>query len=130
MDRLWLPVRWYFPQALQIKLLLSILVKGGWYSLDEKGLSWAETMLGLLIIFMLFGTLMPTMQKMHQTLDDKQLRVTAYETLHEAARTIKGTGSSEGARTINNVVFSWSYDTDLCVVYKNYRSMMETVCIE
>lgn len=87
-------------------------------------------MLGLLIIFMLFGTLMPTMQKMHHTLEDKQLRVTAYETLHEAARMIKGGGLAEGERTVNNVVFSWRYNTDLCVVYKNYRSLTETICLE
>ncbi|QHJ71468.1 hypothetical protein [Planococcus halotolerans] len=87
-------------------------------------------MLGLLIIFILFGTLMPTMQKMHQTLDDKQLRVTAYETLYEAARIIKRNGSAEGERTVNDVVFSWRYSTNLCVVYRNYRSTMETVCIE
>lgn len=112
------------------KRLSSILAKGGWYSLDEKGLSWAETMLSLLIIFMLFGTLLPTMQKMQGTLDDKQLRATAYETMHEAAKTIKANGLPAGKRTVNNVLFTWEYGSDLCVAYKNYRSLPVTVCVE
>lgn len=87
-------------------------------------------MLSLLIIFMLFGTLMPTMQKMQQTLDDKQLRATAFETLHEAAKTIKAYGAIQGERTVNGVVFSWDYHSKLCVQYKNYRSSQEIICLE
>lgn len=87
-------------------------------------------MLSLLIIFMLFGTLLPTMQKMHQTLDDKKLRSTAYETLHEATKVMSVNGSTRGERTVNQVVFSWQYDSDLCVTYNNYRSLTEIVCIE
>lgn len=87
-------------------------------------------MLSLLIIFMLFGTLMPTMQKMQQTLDDKQMRTTAFETLHEAAKTIKAYGATQGNRTVNGVVFSWDYHSELCVRYKNYRSSQETICLE
>ncbi|MCM3611252.1 hypothetical protein M4S82_08275 [Planococcus sp. MERTA32b] len=109
--------------------MLYILEKEGWFFLDEKGLSWAETMLSLLIIFMLFGTLLPTVQKMQQTLDDKQLRAAAFETLHEAAKTIKAYGAVRGERTVNGVVFSWDYGSDLCVRYKNYRSLEETICL-
>ncbi len=87
-------------------------------------------MLSLLIIFMLFGTLMPTMQKMQQTLDNKQLRATAFETLHEAAKTIKTYGTTQGDRTVNDIVFSWKYDSKLCVMYKDYRSSPELICLE
>lgn len=87
-------------------------------------------MLSLLIIFMLFGTLLPTMQKMQQTLDDKQLRATAFETLHEAAKIIKAYGEIQGVRTVNGVIFSWDYHSELCVRYKNYRSLQETICLE
>ncbi|WP_422123164.1 hypothetical protein DHX103_15760 [Planococcus sp. X10-3] len=79
---------------------------------------------------MLFGTLLPLMQKMHGTLDDKQMRATAYETMHEAAKTILATGRDSGERTINGTVFSWNYDTALCVEYKNYRDTPETICAE
>lgn len=130
MDRLSLQGLYVLRPAAAKKQLSYILAKEGWFSLDEKGLSWAETMLSLLIIFMLFGTLMPTMQKMQQTLDDKQLRTTAFETLHEAAKTIKTYGISKGERTVNDVVFSWDYDSALCARYKNYRSSQEIICIE
>ncbi|MFD1030712.1 hypothetical protein [Metaplanococcus flavidus] len=106
------------------------MAKGGWFSLNEKGVSWAETMLSLLIIFMLFGTLLPLMQKMHQTLDDKQLRTIAFETMHEAAKTIQATGKDFGTRTVNSTVFSWEYGTKLCVDYENYRHLPETICAE
>ena len=110
------------------KRLLSILAKEGWFSLDEKGVSWAETMLSLMIIFMLFGTLMPLMQKMQQTLDDKQLRATAYETMHEAAKTIRSSGASSGRRTMNGSVFEWEFEAGLCVHYKNYLLQPVTLC--
>lgn len=87
-------------------------------------------MLSLMIIFMLFGTLLPLMQKMQQTLDDKQLRATAYETMHEAAKTIRATGASSGQRTVNHTVFAWEFEDGLCVSYKNYRLQPVTVCEE
>lgn len=110
--------------------LLCTLGKEGWYSLDEKGLSWAETMLSLLIVFMLFGTLLPTMQKMHQTLDDKHLQAAAYETLHEAAKMMKIYGSASGKRSVNNVDYLWVYSTDLCVHYENNRAEPKIICVE
>ncbi|TAA70667.1 hypothetical protein [Planococcus salinarum] len=108
----------------------SIWAKEGWYSLGEKGISWAETMLSLMIIFMLFGTLLPLMQKMQQTLDDKQMQATAYETMHEAARTILATGSSSGRRAVNGTIYTWEFNSELCVSYNNYRFMPVTVCAE
>lgn len=87
-------------------------------------------MLSLLIIFMLFGTLMPIMQKMHQTLDDKQLRAIAYETMHDAAKIIRASGEISGMRTVNGTVFTWAYNGGMCVEYKNYRSIEEIVCLE
>lgn len=85
-------------------------------------------MLSLLIIFMLFGTLLPLVQKMQQTLYDKSLRLTAFETMYEAAKEIRATGADSGERTVNKVVFSWEYDSQLCVSYKTYRLLPETVC--
>lgn len=87
-------------------------------------------MLSLLIIFMLFGTLLPLMQKMHGTLDDKQMRVTAYETMHEAAKRIWANGEISGVRTVNGTIYSWKHGEHLCVEYENYRSIPETICIE
>lgn len=87
-------------------------------------------MLSLLIIFMLFGTLLPLMQKMHGTLDDKQMRVTAYETLHEAAKRIRANGEISGVRTVNGTLYAWSYGEQLCVEYQNYRFLPEKICLE
>lgn len=85
-------------------------------------------MVSLLIITMLFGTLVPTMQKMHQSLESKQLRGTAYETMHEAAKVILSTGASSGERTVNEVLFKWEYGSELCVSYLDYRLSPVTIC--
>lgn len=87
-------------------------------------------MLSLLIIFMLFGTLLPLMQKMQGSLDEKQLRATAYETLHEAAKRILANGEDSGERTVNGTVFYWMHGEHLCVEFENYRSIPEKICIE
>lgn len=87
-------------------------------------------MLSLLIIFMLFGTLLPLMQKMHGTLNDKEMRLTGYETLHEAAKRIQANGEISGVRTVNGTLYSWTYGEQLCVEYGNYRSLPEIVCLE
>lgn len=85
-------------------------------------------MLSLMIIFMLFGTLMPLMQKMQQTLDDKQLRMAAYETMHEAAKTIHASGVTSGQRMVNGTLFVWVFDEGLCVNYSDYRSEQVMLC--
>lgn len=87
-------------------------------------------MLSLLIIFMLFGTLMPLMQKMQQTLHDKQMRMIAYETMHEAAKTIHAKGLSDGQRMVNGTLFAWEFETRLCVNYTDYREEQVTICEE
>ncbi|WP_033541940.1 hypothetical protein [Planococcus sp. CAU13] len=87
-------------------------------------------MLSLLIIMMLFGTLVPTFQKMQETLHEKQLQLTAYETMHDAAKIIKATGAVSGQRIVNGVQFSWVYGTGLCVSYENYRLSQVMLCEE
>ncbi|WP_203333016.1 hypothetical protein [Planococcus beigongshangi] len=85
-------------------------------------------MLSLLLITMLFGTLVPVMQKMQGSLDDKQLRLTAYETMHEAAKTVKASGAASGKRTVNSVEFIWEYGGSLCVMYTDHRGNPVTLC--
>lgn len=73
---------------------------------------------------------MPLMQKMLETLHDKQLRLTAYETMHEAAKIIDATGLAKGQRMVNGTLYSWEFDTGLCVIYPNYREEQVAVCEE
>ncbi|MGI2326591.1 hypothetical protein [Planococcus sp. YIM B11945] len=103
---------------------------GEWFYLNEKGISWAETMVSLLMLFILFGSLLPIMQHMHQSLQLKKERVAAYETLHEAAKEIHSEQVRTGARTVNGVVYTWEKTENLCVAYTDYQNAQRDICIK
>lgn len=87
-------------------------------------------MLSLFILFMLFGTLLPTMQQLQQSLHLKRERMIAYETLHEAAKEIGSMDTASGRRLINGVAYSWELSDRLCVEYVSYNEKEKTICID
>lgn len=107
-----------------------ILVKGGWCFLDDKGFSWPETMLSLAMLFMLFGTLLPMMQHLQQSLHAKKERLIAFETLHEAAIEIKGYGSESGERLAGGTYYRWEKTEQLCVFYNDFRNTPKQECLK
>lgn len=104
--------------------------EGGWYFLNEKGASWAETMVSLFMVFIIFGSLLPAMLSVQQSLHAKKERVSAYETLHEAARQIASTGAVAGQRTVNGTIYKWRFADQLCVDYANYQGERAELCEE
>ncbi|EMF45425.1 hypothetical protein B481_3288 [Planococcus halocryophilus Or1] len=60
----------------------------------------------------------------------KKERVSAFETLHEAAREISATGKLQGQRQVNNIFYSWKMEEQLCVEYVDYKEQRRRICIE
>jgi hypothetical protein len=87
-------------------------------------------MLSLVMVFVLFGTLLPALQGMHQTIQLKKERVAAFETMHEGAIEMQSEHSDHGMRTVNGVEFHWQMDEDLCVSYNNYRGTPTAICLD
>lgn len=109
---------------------MSILEEGEWCFLNERGMSWAETMVSLFMVFIIFGSLLPAMLSVQQSLQVKKERVSAFETLHEAAREIHSTGALHGRRSVNGIVYSWEMADSLCVDYADFRGQQERLCSE
>lgn len=117
-------------QAAEKRQWLSILEEGEWCFLNERGMSWAETMVSLFMVFIIFGSLLPAMLSVQQSLQVKKERVSAFETLHEAAREIHSTGALHGRRSVNGIVYSWEMADSLCVDYADFRGQQERLCSE
>lgn len=85
-------------------------------------------MLSLFILFLVFGTLVPAIQQMQQTIHLKKERVIAYETLHEAAKQVRHLDSTEGVRTVDGMAYTWRYDGRLCVRYETFQGVQKSIC--
>lgn len=82
------------------------------------------------MLFMLFGTLLPVMHQLQQSIHLKKERMIAYETLHEGAKEIRYLQNESGKRQVNGTVYRWEMAEQLCVYYENYRQVEKTICIE
>ncbi|WP_404467253.1 hypothetical protein [Planococcus rifietoensis] len=89
----------------------------------------AETMLSLFMVFLVFGSLLPLAHEMQVRLELKKERLAAYETLHEAAKTIASAGSTEGQRSVNGILYSWQAEGP-CVDYVDFQGKQVRLCIE
>ncbi|MDN7240483.1 hypothetical protein QWY14_01715 [Planococcus sp. N028] len=87
-------------------------------------------MLSLMMVFVLFGTLLPVLHGVHEKLQLKKERVTAYETLHEGALQMQSEKSTYGTRTVNGVAYQWQMDEYLCVRYNNYKGTPTAICLK
>ncbi|MGM0898156.1 MAG: hypothetical protein ACQEV0_09655 [Bacillota bacterium] len=89
----------------------------------------AETMLSLFMVFLVFGSLLPLVHDMQVRLELKKERLAAYETLHVAAKAIASTGSTEGQRSVNGILYSWQAEGH-CVEYEDFQGEQVRLCIE
>lgn len=85
-------------------------------------------MLSLLIIFLIFGTVLPVLHGMQANLQLKKERSAAFETMYEGAKEVKAVQHTNGVRIVNGVRYEWELSDRICVVYRNYREKTETVC--
>ncbi|TWT08186.1 hypothetical protein FQV26_10355 [Planococcus sp. CPCC 101016] len=87
-------------------------------------------MVSLFMVFIIFGSLLPAMLSVQQSLQEKKERTSAFETLHEAARKISSSGALQGQRTVNGIVYNWEMADRLCVDYADFKGEQEQLCIE
>lgn len=82
------------------------------------------------MLFMMFGTLLPVMQGLQQSLHGKKERLAAYETLHEAAIEVAGFGAARGERKAAGTLYRWEIAEQLCVYYDDFRNEQQKECLE
>ncbi|HSI67364.1 MAG TPA: hypothetical protein VK947_08120 [Planococcus sp. (in: firmicutes)] len=82
----------------------------------------------MFILFAVFGTLAPAIQQMQHSIHLKKERAIAYETLHEAAKQVLATSSTEGVRMVDEMGFYWKYSGSLCVRYESYQGIQKNIC--
>lgn len=88
--------------------------------MNEKGYSLVETILGVVIMMMLCGTLIPISYTMKTNLYHKKLEVFAAETAYEGVKTSHHQGIYEGTKMIEGVTYHWRFDgQQICVSYRN-----------
>lgn len=97
--------------------------------MNEKGYSLVETILALVIIMLLCGTLIPISYTMKTTLYHKKLEVFAAETAYEGLKISRHQGVNEGTKMIEGVPYHWVFDgQQICVSFKNSKEN-RTTCI-
>ncbi len=97
--------------------------------MNEKGISFAETLLTVLIIFTLAGTIIPFSYKMNKSLEKAKVQLHAAEVAYNAAKIILFEGSTSGSSLIEDIIYQWDYDGHtLCVKYEFYHEEEKT-CI-
>ena len=94
--------------------------------MNNKGISVIESLLTVVILFTICGTLIPLSYHMKSTLYNQKLELHASETALEAAKRISVERVSKGTNRIEKVDYNWSYDgTQLCVQFTNLNGTRE-----
>lgn len=97
--------------------------------MNENGYSLVETILAVVIIMLICGTLLPISYTMKTNLYHKKLEVFAAETAYEGLKMSNYQGISEGTKMIEGVSFNWVFDgQQICVSYQNSKES-RTTCI-
>ena len=97
---------------------------------SESGYSWPESMLTLVIITVIFGTLLPLYSHMSTRLELKKLGMHAAASAYHGAILNKSYGMTSGVNLIDEMKFNWSADSDgICVTYHYIEQEFEK-CIE
>ncbi|RSK30851.1 hypothetical protein [Bhargavaea beijingensis] len=85
----------------------------------ERGFSFPESLLSLLIVYVIFTSLFPLMDRMVMNLEMQKLAVQAASVASDSVDLHYLTGEAEGSRTIGSVVFDWRMQGGgICVSYK------------
>ncbi|MFC5603541.1 hypothetical protein [Sporosarcina koreensis] len=86
--------------------------------MNEKGYSWPESILSLVIITVIFGTLLPFYSHMSAHLEMKKLSMHAAESAYHGAIFYHAYGMLAGVNRIEKTVYNWSVESErICVTY-------------
>lgn len=93
--------------------------------MNERGQSWPEAMLSLVIIMVIFSSLLPMAMKLTTSLVAKKQAVIASQTTYQAAIYYRASGQTTGLRTHEKTVYEWNITNgEICVVYEELRGTM------
>lgn len=85
----------------------------------ERGFSFPESLLSLLIVYVIFTTLLPLTNRMMMNLEEQKLAARAASVASDAVDEHFLTGEVEGSRLMESVVFDWRMQGGgICVSYK------------
>ena len=86
---------------------------------NEKGYSWPESILSLVIVTVIFGTLLPFYSHLSARLEMKRLSMHARSPPITALILYNSYGMMVGAKRIDGTIFNWSVeDEGICVTYQ------------
>ncbi|MCG7345145.1 hypothetical protein MHZ92_13445 [Sporosarcina sp. ACRSL] len=98
--------------------------------IDEKGYSWPESILSLVIITVIFGTLLPLYSHLATRLELKRLGMHAAESAYHGAILHNAYGLMAGTNRVEMVDYNWAIETGvICVTYRYIEKDFEK-CIE
>ena len=97
--------------------------------MNTKGIAFAETLLTIVIVMIITGSLAPLTYHLKATLHTQKLQLHASETALEAAKMIKAHAISSGTNSIEQKEYHWTYDgEEICVRY-NTENGEQVKCI-
>ncbi|ARF15857.1 hypothetical protein [Sporosarcina ureae] len=87
--------------------------------MNEKGQSWPEAMLSLVIIMVIFSSLLPLATTVTSSVMAKKQAMVAAQTTYQAAILYKSSGQTTGYRSHEDLHYNWKVsDQQICVAYE------------
>ncbi|ARJ37429.1 hypothetical protein CSV71_09850 [Sporosarcina sp. P21c] len=87
--------------------------------MNEKGQSWPEAMLSLLVAMVIFGSLIPMANILTSSATGKKQAMIASQTAYQAAILNKASGQVTGSRFHEDLQYDWIVsDSRICVGYE------------
>ncbi|MBD7983166.1 type II secretion system protein [Sporosarcina sp. Sa2YVA2] len=98
--------------------------------INEKGYSWPESILALVVVTVIFGTLLPLYSNMAKGLEKKRVQMHATEIVYQGALLNHYYGRAIGSTLIEEVTFTWTKEGNtICVSYELLGDEVEK-CID
>ncbi|MCM3743343.1 hypothetical protein M3193_04260 [Sporosarcina luteola] len=86
--------------------------------INEKGYSWPESILSLVILTVIFGTLLPMYSHVSSRLEVKKLGMHAAESAYHGAILYRSYGMVSGTNRVEKTLYNWSVESEgVCVTY-------------
>lgn len=87
---------------------------------NEKGISFTETLLTVVILFTIVSSLLPLMHRINTTLYNQKLELHASEVAYEVAKKLTTSTDKKGIKIIEDVVYEWHFDGQaICIEFNN-----------
>lgn len=90
-----------------------------------------ETLLSMVIVFLIAGVLIPMMIVLRTQLEDKKRSMHAAEAIYQAARQYKLSGTTSGYWRINGLDYYWKVEeAKICAEYLSVDASRKVKCTE